>query len=99
MTPVHLFEQGFCRTCGADGSSSLTGGSPCAGPPLVDIIDFDGPADEDGTVRSKGVPLSDCFPDADEYAAALAVIVGRDAEYWVGGGAAPLVLIRLARAA
>lgn len=93
-------DDGFCTVCGSDGSSSLTGGSACEGPPRVDVIDFATAEPEDeGTVRERGVPLSDCFPEPDDYAAALASVLGRDGEYWTGGGAAPLVCVSLTRPA
>jgi hypothetical protein len=68
------------------------------GSPLVDVVDFaSADSADEGTIRDRSVPLADCFPEPDDYIAALANVLGRDGEHWTGGGAAPLVCVQIAR--
>lgn len=62
-------------------------------PMKVNIIDVDGAGNE--TVRAKDVFLDECFPgdeNAHEREAADGIL-RCDGRYWVGGGAAELVLL------
>lgn len=79
-----------CIVCGADMTSSLTGGGPCTGSPLVDVYD------ENDVLTHRSVALSECLPEADDYADALPAIAGDSGIYQGGGGAAPAFTLRRA---